>query len=538
VNHDGMMVYSRWDYVDRLFMKVHNIWTCYPDGRDPRGPHANYEGNHPQAELGIKPIPGRTGRFMAVAGGHHAEHSGNLILIDIHHPDMAAGNWEFFWPSAVPVTDYWTYFKRKVRQRAFWAEITPLSDEFCVAAEWTRVFLVDRFGNEDLLYDARETLGEYRCLHGDAKLRPDIVAANGATPLPVRWPTPIRARPKPPVIPVQTYQGERRKDAPKPTIAVMNVYDSDFEWPAGTKIAALRIVQVFPKPWPWTSGIDSPPIGWSRGGIARMPLGTAPVEEDGSAYFEAPIEREIYFQALNAEGLAVQSMRSGTYVHPGERLTCAGCHEDKWKQRAPLATPLAMRRAPSPLTPEVGGVEPANYWRLAKPVFDAKCAACHQKEGKGISFEYWKAGGKLTPGDLSKYVPYYSASWPGGTIGGLRTQPGKFGAMGSKLLKHLGPEHHGVKLTAEERRRVTLWIDCNSVSLGSFDNRPEIVKKQQAGELVWPTTYVDPANAQGLQTDRERPYQYPPFVEGIAGRRWFEVLEPVFRSAFTKQRGR
>jgi hypothetical protein len=27
----------------------------------------------------------------------------------------------------------------------------------------------------------------------------------------------------------------------------------------------------------------------------------------------------------------VRSMRSGTYVHQGEHLSCAGCHEDKWQ---------------------------------------------------------------------------------------------------------------------------------------------------------------------------------------------------------------
>jgi hypothetical protein len=35
-----------------------------------------------------------------------------------------------------------------------------------------------------------------------------------------------------------------------------------------------------------------------------------PVEADGSAYFEAPVGKSIYFQALDAQGMAVQSMRS------------------------------------------------------------------------------------------------------------------------------------------------------------------------------------------------------------------------------------
>ena len=36
VTNDGMLVYTRWDYVDRDTNVAHHIWTCYPDGRDPR----------------------------------------------------------------------------------------------------------------------------------------------------------------------------------------------------------------------------------------------------------------------------------------------------------------------------------------------------------------------------------------------------------------------------------------------------------------------------------------------------------------------
>jgi hypothetical protein len=68
--------------------------------------------------------------------------------------------------------------------------------------------------------------------------------------------------------------------------------------------------------------------------LARYVLGTVPVEEDGSAYLTVPANREMFFQALDEKGLAIQSMRSATYLHAGERLVCAGCHEPK--NRAPV----------------------------------------------------------------------------------------------------------------------------------------------------------------------------------------------------------
>ena len=71
----------------------------------------------------------------------------------------------------------------------------------------------------------------------------------------------------------------------------------------------------------------------------RNVLGTVPVEADGSAHFIVPANREIFFQAIDERGLAVQSMRSATYLHEGERLVCAGCHEPKHRTPVGLAPP-------------------------------------------------------------------------------------------------------------------------------------------------------------------------------------------------------
>ena len=34
-----MLIYTRWDYVDRDTNVAHHLWNCYPDGRDPRSFH-------------------------------------------------------------------------------------------------------------------------------------------------------------------------------------------------------------------------------------------------------------------------------------------------------------------------------------------------------------------------------------------------------------------------------------------------------------------------------------------------------------------
>ena len=106
----------------------------------------------------------------------------------------------------------------------------------------------------------------------------------------------------PPVIPDQTVHTAAARAAStgdeSATIAVMNVYDGDFEWPAGARVAALRIIHLLPKT---TAPPNQPRIGIADQTNARAVLGTVPVESDGSAYFEAPVGKPIYFQAVDAK---------------------------------------------------------------------------------------------------------------------------------------------------------------------------------------------------------------------------------------------
>jgi hypothetical protein len=394
----------------------------------------------------------------------------------------------------------------------------PLGEDFVIVCEFSEILLIDKFRNEILLFDSSPLF--------------KICVAS---------PIPVKPRPVPPAIPYRSFQGERRKDAPKATIAVMNVYESDFEWPKGTKITHLRINQIIGRPkLPWNTPRNVW-IGYSDGALIKHVLGTVPVEEDGSAYFEAPIEREIYFQAVDETGMAVMSMLSGTNVRPGEQLYCVGCHEDKWTAPQLKDTPIALRRAPSTITPGPEGSMPLTYARLAQPVFEKNCVPCHKRENKGISFEYWDTsrsadtndGGKgPAVGKLAKYITYYNAAYdkayearqyPTGLFMGIpgskrsRSIPNQIGARACELLKFLGPQHHpgvnvepdpahkDVKLSREDFNRVTLWLDMNANELGTYDYTPETAARQRRGEVVWPEwpggSGVDPKNPTGVQLE-------------------------------------
>ena len=499
INHDGKIVYTRWDYVDRHWGTAHHFWECFPDGRDPRNLHGNYplplsamyEGIQPgdygrknfvygrqlrpDVEMSFRAIPGSP-KYTAAAVGHHEGFSGSLVLLDKRIPD------DGMMSQLKRITP--EYFFPEVEYGAAHAYGTawPLSEDFYFCNFWTGLYLLDRFGNRELIYDP------------------------GAGNYLVRDPFPMRSRQVPPVIPVQTWQGVRAslQDHNRATISIMNVYTADAvaTLPKDIKVKWMRIVQVIPQMLDnWFSLESVAQISFATDSIGRMPLGIVPVEEDGSVYCEAPVGKAIYFQLLDEKGLAVHSMRSATYVHPGEQMSCMGCHEDKWKAVQKPSYPLAFRRAPSKLQPEVSsGAVPFNYYQLVKiPVFDRKCVECHKKSPKAPDMSY----ASLATNRLVFSYPGEYASLEFAGVGGSRTTPGHFGAHVSGLMKALEtlPQHKDVKLSPDELRRITLWLDLNSNEIGWIGNDRNQIATQKRGEALWPPVDVNQGNPTGVEMD-------------------------------------
>ncbi len=480
VNNDGMIVYTRWDYVDRSDMIAHHLWTCFPDGRDPRSPHGNYPLPHqpkgdgpwtdgltlrPMGEYNIRAIPG-SHKYIATACRHHGQSFGSLIMIDTRVRDDGVVSQvkritpEHLFPEAEP---------EPIRSlKALHATPWPLSEDFYLVSSSGNLYLRDRYGNEEALF-----------LNGNKSFR-------------AIDPIPVKARAVPPVVPTQTFQGERGiGEIPRSTVYVQNVYATDAlgELPEDVKIKEMRIVQVFPKTTPVRG---APRISTYPESLARMALGTVPVEEDGSVYCEAPAGKAIYFQLLDDRGVAVQSMRSATYLHPGERLNCVGCHEDKHDAPPMHASSIALRRGPSKLEPEAepSVIWPFTYARSVRPVFESKCLPCHQEEKtQPTDFTYNKMRGFMFG-----FSGYKRAHYQSPKADGTRTVPGNFGSGNSELTQCLFPKHYGVKLTKGEFRRVTMWLDMNSNELGAYHHEEE----QRAGKRVWPLLDVDPKNPQGI----------------------------------------
>ncbi len=81
VTHDGRIVWTRWDYIDRHGCIAHVPWITRLDGTDPRALHGNFAPRPLRAdmELGVRAIPGSP-KFVATAAPHHGQAFGSLVV--------------------------------------------------------------------------------------------------------------------------------------------------------------------------------------------------------------------------------------------------------------------------------------------------------------------------------------------------------------------------------------------------------------------------------------------------------------------------
>lgn len=475
VDHHGRILYTRWDYVDRGDIQAHHPWVIMPDGRDPRAVHGNYRHGpttSPNAEMDLRAIPGSS-KYLGTAAPHHGQAYGSLIVIDPSVvDDNAMSQVKRFTPE--------TPLPQSEDGAPNYATAWPLDELFCLCvyddeastAHAVRnnygIYLVDAFGNRDLIYRDRH--------------------------VPCLSPIPLQSRRRPLEIPHYTSIGQPRQeggrhplapDRPVAPVMLINVYDSLYPLPPNEKITALRVLQLLPKTTP---SANQPRIGYGSQKNARRVLGTVPVADDGSAFFNLPVGVPVYFQALDAHGRAVQSMRSDTHALSGRGLSCQGCHEPRHRtpNHAMDHYPLALqRRQASSIEPEVLGSNPLSYPLLVQPVLDRYCVECHDDAPDSVNPD-------LRPGDPAKHprrwftsyqnLEKYAFFYTDQTFTAPRTIPGEFGARASRLMKLLDEGHHGVELPDEAMHRIALWLDCNSDFFGAYDN----IDAQSTGRIVLP----------------------------------------------------
>jgi hypothetical protein len=450
VSNDGRILYTRWDYIDRFNGHFFSLWVTNPDGTNPQLVYGNYT-VRPQGVIDARPVPGST-KLLFTASAHHSITGGSLVLLDRARGTEELAPLVRLTPEVVfPETEGWP--------EHYYVTPWPLAEEHVLTAWSDRKLpphcrVDDSPGNPPnatgiYLYDA---FGSLTLLHRD----PAISCAS---------PIPVRPRPLPPVL-ADTVAWDGPAEG---RFLVQDVYQGLLGVPRGA-VKRLRVVAVPPKVQPH---MNHPNLGVSAEDPGKYVLGTAPVEPDGSAYFRAPSGIPLFFQAIDADGLSLQTMRSLTYVWPNQTLSCVGCHEGRDAAPPPAArAPLAAGRDPSRLTPGPDGSWPLRFDRLVGPVLDRKCVSCHKPGAEDRK----AAALVLTPDKAYETL----LTWADKDLHKLvfekdRSVAGETPSRRSRLMTLLRAEggHAGVKLDRDDLDRLATWMDVYAHRLGHFSERQE-----------------------------------------------------------------
>ena len=462
---DGQVVYHRWDYTGISHIFLRQLMVMNPDGS---GQRAIYGSNSwfPNSLYFPRPLPGRPGRLVCILSGYHGVHRmGQLVVVD-----TAVGSYEAD-GLVQRLSGRGEPIRRIVRDNLVdddWPKFLhpyPLSDKHFLVSCWMGgasqwgIYLADAFDNLVLV----------RAEPGCALLEP----------------VPLAKQPKPPVV------AERFDPSQKDGVVYLHdVYAGPglAGVPRGT-IKSLRVLS-YHFGYPDLAGPDL--IGQGGPWEVMRIEGTVPLDADGSAAFRAPANTPLAVQALDAEGKAVQLMRSWFTLMPGEEMSCIGCHE-RVADALPPGVVLAAKRPPDAIRPWHDPPRGFSFEREVQPVLDAHCVRCHDGSAKarpdlrplrdrkdyqgkrisGLGTNRMHPTMKAATQGLIRYTPAYDALLPYVRRVSIEDDvsllvPGEYHADTSELVQLLRKGHQGVALDPEAWDRLVTWIDLNAPCHGTW----------------------------------------------------------------------
>jgi len=456
--NDGRVLYTRWEYADTPHSNTRLLFRMNPDGTG----QMEFLGSNsywPNSFFYARPIPGDPSRVIAVIGGHHDNpRQGELVLFD---PERGRREAE---PAVQRIPGFGRKVERVIKDGltlASWPKFLhpyPLDGSFFLVSckptpnsPWG-IYLVDVFDNLVPLLQ----LPDYALFE----------------------PIPLRPTPTPPVIPDKI--DPRSKDA---VAIIQDIYVGDGL--QGVPRGAVKALRVFTYHFAYQGmggllgviGADGP---WD---IKRV-LGTVPVNSDGSARFLVPANTPISLQPLDAEGKAMQLMRSWMTAMPGETVQCVGCHETQ--NSAPPPRPaVALTQPPAKIKPWYGPLRGFSYPREVQPVVDRYCVSCHNGQPVengaricdlrgSVLLTNWSS---VTPGNGGAHAGKFSVGYdalvrhvrrPGIESDYHMLTPMEFHADTTDLVQMLKAGHQGVCLDEEAWDRLITWIDLNCPYHGTW----------------------------------------------------------------------
>ncbi|MBR5296070.1 MAG: hypothetical protein IKU24_05725, partial [Clostridia bacterium] len=417
VTDDGRVLYTRWDYNDRNQLYVQGVFQMFPDGTGQTELWGN-GANFPTSLLHTRPIKGSSDKYLSIASGHHVRQAGKLVILDTSIDRNAPEAVTLVFPDGYYDKDESVdHYGEKGPQYKYPYSISE--DQFLVSYApngWTSesnrdnpiaefsIYLMDLNGNK-------------------VNLVPGTIEMPASQIIPITTRTLFE---RASMVNYGTDTG---------TYYVGNVYEG--EGMEGVKFGTakyLRIVALDYRSFA-IGHTDAFGTGSIRYGTAdplstistghgawdvKRVLGVVPIEEDGSALFKVPSETPVYFQVLDAEGQAIQSMRSWSTLMPGETFSCVGCHEDKnTVPPAVSTTTIAMAKGVQEIQPEpwqtgegyedfdpYENTKGFSYLEEIQPILDESCVECHNDQAAAFNMTdaYLMSGADTTLEDNDEPV--------------------------------------------------------------------------------------------------------------------------------------
>jgi len=479
VMNDGRILFTRWDYgVNKNVFNRHALWFQNPDGTG----MDLFFGNtviDPRSMGRARQIPGRP-EVLTVFGPHHAHLTGLIGMVWNGQGKEAADG---------------IGFRRVTRDTASvgdrppvtaYQDVQPLNEQLFLVSYGGRpdrkvgLYLLDRSGNKKLIVDTAGREG----MHSAQVFAP---------------------RPRPPVIPTRCVN-------PNWT-AKVDIFAQMLKDPDWTQKATMLVHDVYQGIEPevqrgrarYLAVMEQVIQASGRGGAmgvgamwyANRVVGLVPIEADGSAHFEVPALRSLYFHLLDKEGKMLMTQGSDFHAMPGESRSCIGCHEQRKSSGAPptlFKAPIAARKAPvRPKMPDWGTKGIIEYEATVQPVLDKYCIKCHKgpkpKGNLNLTGDrttvYNMSYMELTDRMLVHFTPGTGRTHAQPTNDCDEQAPLSRGTLLSKVAKYIqDPKHSKKTIPFEDQLRIFLWIDSNVPFYGHCRQKsPTILDGKARGEL-------------------------------------------------------
>ncbi len=508
---DGRILYNRWEYVFKGIAAVQPLWTMRPDGSATEEFYGDNVTN-PGVLWQARQVPGHPRLAVCIGCGHEPLGVGPVLMLNLDKNKRTPEPITSLTPDMRTESLRGLFHLRNGEWREdiygpFYADPYPLSDKFLLVA-----CNPDRRYNDPSAYGIclLDVFGNRVSIYRD----PEISC----------WqPMLLTTRTKPPVLPSTDPEAVAAGE-PKATVFMSDVYRGLEGVEPGT-IKYLRIVEQIPKPW--SAEVDPVRdedrsadgfgghlvVSYNSHIWVGVLHGIVPVEADGSACFEVPAGRNLFFQALDQDYMAVQRMRTFVNFAAGEQRSCIGCHEHRTQAPATRAA-LALNKPPAQPAALPGDTAPRPLYfpTDVQPILDQHCVGCH--DGQDAQAEP-DLRGELTTlfsrsyeNLLQKGWVHKLQEWDGIEYSMQHAEvapPYAHAAHASRLVKLLRSKHYEVTLSPAQWGKLVTWIDCGAPYYGSYFGRRHLMYQGQPDFRPIPTLEsacgVPPATEQFVASD-------------------------------------